>query len=249
MINRRTLIAMSSAGIVAATSGSRLGFAQDADPELPLQNASFIRDLDAPAEATPSATPSSDTAMDDFHGYILGDPEAPNTLQIYSDYRCPYCRVFHVEMEPGLIEDFVATGRLNLELIDFTVVGVQSLDELDDDSIESVQAAEAAAAAAEQNAFLAYREWLYSGEERTTPGDFSDENLIAAAEELGLDADQFAASLLDGVYENDIIASVHYGLERGVSGTPTLILDDGEPFFAPNAGYGALKEMLEDRLQ
>lgn len=253
MINRRTLIAVTSAGITSAALGTGLAVAQESDGELEVQNASFIRDLAAgaiatPAEATPSVAATPELDLDELHGYILGDPDAPNTLQVFADYRCPHCRIFHADIEPGLLEDFVLPGRMNLELFDFTVIGVPDFDSLTDDSIESVQAAEASACAAEQGEYLAYRDWLYEGELRTSDGDFSDENLIAAADELGLDTNLFAASLLDGVYEPGVIAMVTYGLERGVRGTPTMILNGGEPFFVPNDGYEALKEQLESEL-
>lgn len=251
MINRRTLIAVSSASVATAAIGSRIAMAQDDEPELHLLNASFILDLSEEPEASPTATDATPTVeldLEDLHGYILGDPDAPNTLKLFSDYRCPHCRVFHTDIEPGLIEDFVSTGRMNIELFDFTVVGVPDFDSLGDDTIESVQAAEASACAAEQGEYLAYRDWLFEGESRTNEGDFSDDNLIAAAEELGLDADQFATSLLDGVYENGVIAMVAYGLQHGVQGTPTMILNDGEPFFVPAGGYEDLKDQLEEEL-
>lgn len=251
MINRRSFVALSAAGITIAAS-QNLAVAQDSVTDLPLQNASFIRDLSTLTIATPSATPGATPATldtSDLRGYILGDPEAPNTLQLFADYRCPHCRVFHTDIEPGLLEDFVIPGLMNIELMDFTVIGVPSFDELGDDTIESVQAAEAAACAAEQGAYLEFREWLYAGEPRTNEGDFSDDNLVGAAENLGLDTDQFAASLLDGVYEDGIIAMVSAGIELGVRGTPTMILNNGEPFFVPEGGYDELKEQIESELQ
>lgn len=252
MLNRRLFTLISSAGIAAGLTGHRFALAQDDSTDLPFQNASFIRDLSelpaASPEATPGATPTVALDLEDLRGYILGDLDAPNSLQLYADYRCPHCRVFHTDIEPGLIEDFVATGLMNIEMFDFTVIGVPSFEELGDDSIESVQAAEATACAAEQDAYLAYRDWLYDGEPRTNDGDFSDDNLIGAAEELGLDVDQFAASLLGGVYEDGVIAMVAQGIERGVGGTPTMILNDGDPFHAPDGGYPALKELLESEL-
>ena len=145
MLNRRSLMTITSAGLAAAATGFRFTAAQDDENELPFQNASFIRDPSDIPEATPAATPAStpivELDLDNLRGYILGDTDAQNTLQIYADYRCPHCRAFHVDIEPGLIEDFVSPGRMNIEIFDFTVIGVPSFDALGDDSIESVQAA------------------------------------------------------------------------------------------------------------
>lgn len=254
MINRRSFTALSATGMTAVVIGARMTSAQDAENEIQITNASFIPDIALVRDGTPvaspsvSATPEVALDLDDLHGYILGDPKAPNTLQLYSDYRCPHCRMFHTDFEPGLIEDFVLTGRMNIELFDFTVIGVTSFDALGDDTIESVQAAEASACAAEQGEYLAFRNWLFEGEPQTREGDFSDSNLIAAADDLGLDADQFAESLLNGVYEDGVIAMVAHGIERGVQGTPTMILNDGVTFYAPAEGYDSLKEMLEAEL-
>jgi protein-disulfide isomerase len=142
----------------------------------------------------------------------------------------------------------VQTGRLNLEFLDFTVVGVPSLDALTDDSLESVQAAEAAACAAEQDAYLAYRDWLFEGPSRLSNGDFSDDNLINASAELGLDVDQFSASLQAGVYEQGIIESLMTGLDRGVQGTPAMRLNGGEPFYVPQDGFDGLRRLLDEEL-
>ncbi len=253
MINRRSLVSVATVGVAATIGAKNIALAQESSEQLPLQNASFIRDQAEIDAGTPAATavasPSPGEVEEEFLGYIIGDPEAPNTLQVYADYRCPHCRVFHTDIEPGLISDFVQDGRMNIEIIDFTVIGVPSFDALGDDSIESVQAAEAAACAAEQDAYLNYREWLYDGEPTTNDGDFSDENLIGAAEELGLNVDQFSDALLNGVYEDSIIAVVTLGINNGVQGTPTMILNGGEPFYVPNNGYDGLKEIIEEQLQ
>lgn len=250
MINRRRFVSVAAVGAAAGATGINASAAELADAGLPLQNASFILDANAAtAVASPHASPAADEAPHDLTGYILGDPQAPNTLQVYADYRCPHCRMFATEIEPQIIEDFVKPGTMNIEFLDFTVIGVSSFDDLGDDSIESVQAAEAAACAAEQDAFLAYRDWLFQGPSRTSEGDFSDTNLINAAEALELNVEQFTASLGEGVYEQGIIDSVWLGIERGVQGTPTLILNGGDPFYVPQNGYDGLKELLESELQ
>jgi protein-disulfide isomerase len=250
VINRRQFVSIAAVSAAVGATGIHGSAAQLADTGLPLQNASFILDSGAATPvASPDASPAVNAEPDELTGYILGDPQAANTLQLYADYRCPHCRVFAAEIEPQIIEDFVKPGKLNIEYLDFTVIGVPSFDDLVDDSIESVQAAEAAACAAEQDAYLVYRDWLFQGPSRTSEGDFSDTNLINAAKALGLNVEQFTASLRDGVYEQGIIDSVRAAIERGVQGTPTMILNDNEPFYVPENGYEGLKELLESGLQ
>jgi protein-disulfide isomerase len=245
-MNRRQFVSVAAAASAASVAGLHTHAAQLTETGLPLQNASFILQSDA---ATAVASPAATEESGEVRGYILGDPNSPNTLQIYADYRCPHCRMFAKEIEPHIIEDFVKPGRMNIEFLDFTVIGVSSFDDLGDDSIESVQAAEAAACAAEQDGYLAYRDWLLDGPTRAGAGDFSDTNLIDAAEALDLNVDQFSTSLQEGVYEQGVIDSVWLGIERGVQGTPTMILNGGEPFYVPETGYEGLKTLLESELE
>lgn len=244
MISRRALLATASAaGVIALSPTARHLAAQDT--ELAVQNATFVDDAMAGTFATPEASP---VVNPDLRGYILGESNASHTLQIYSDYRCPHCRDFAHNVEPELIVDFVETGRINLELIDFTVVGVPAFDQLHVDVLESVQAAEAAACAAEQNAFLPYRTWLFDGPVSLEVGDFADSHLLKAALDLGLDIELFLNSLADGKFEAGVISMVELGISRGVQGTPTMILDGGEPFFMTQDGYPGLKKLLDEKI-
>lgn len=243
MINRRNLLAASvvSAGFIA--SSSRSSFAQTPEATLQLTNATFVDAAINGIDLAPSG------AGNDMRGYILGDPDAPNTLEIYSDYRCPHCRVFHNDMEGKLITDFVEQGVLNLELMDFTVVGVPSLEQLNIDVLESVQAAEAAACAAEQGAYMEYRAWLFEGGPQLQIGDLADSKLIMAALDMDLDVEKFIRSLATGKFEEGVIAMVHVGIDRSVQGTPTMMMNGGDPFYSPPEGYDALKKIIEDQLK
>jgi protein-disulfide isomerase len=44
----------------------------------------------------------------------LGNPAAPLRLEVYSDYMCPHCKVFHDTLLPTLIRDYVNTGKAYL---------------------------------------------------------------------------------------------------------------------------------------
>ncbi|MCA9832358.1 MAG: thioredoxin domain-containing protein [Thermomicrobiales bacterium] len=248
MINRRTFLAATSLGTTGLLAGRHLVSAQtpESTTAIPFQNASFIR-TDLTATPVPVVgTPTYDVDPVELTGYMLGSAE--HTLTLFSDYRCPHCRLFHHEVEPQLLADYIATGKLQLELIDMTVVGVPSFAELTDDSLESVQAAEAAAAAAEQGKFLEYREWLFTGPDVLSVGDFVDENLVQGAVETGLDEEQFATTLADGIYEQDIVRSVTLALQLGVPGTPTFTLDRTNPFQIADGDYDGLKAILDDFL-
>jgi protein-disulfide isomerase len=246
MLTRRRFAALSLAAPAAfAVARGSVSAQEDHFADLEIENASPVGQMDATPAASPQASPA---ATEELRGFLVGDPDAPVTLQIYADYQCPHCRTFANQIEPQLIEDYVAPGDVRIEFLDFTVVGVPGLDALSDDSRESVQAAEAAMCAAEQDAYLSYRSALFSGEMRPNSGAFSDENLIAMADELGLDTERFTECLETGVYEDAVISFVYLAIERGVQGTPSLSINGGEPFFVPETGYDGIRVLLDAEL-
>ncbi|MGA2273510.1 MAG: thioredoxin domain-containing protein [Bryobacteraceae bacterium] len=48
-----------------------------------------------------------------------GNPSAPVTIQIFSDFECPACKVFHDRSLPQLQRDYVATGKVYLVYREF----------------------------------------------------------------------------------------------------------------------------------
>ena len=48
-----------------------------------------------------------------------GSPTAPITIELYTDYQCPACRNFYMNVLPSLNADFVATGKVRLIHRDF----------------------------------------------------------------------------------------------------------------------------------
>jgi protein-disulfide isomerase len=48
-----------------------------------------------------------------------GSPSAPITMEVYTDYQCPHCRAFYLEVLPSLTKEFIATGKVRLIHRDF----------------------------------------------------------------------------------------------------------------------------------
>lgn len=49
----------------------------------------------------------------------IGSPAAPITLEIYTDYECPFCAVLYRDTIPRLMADYVASGKVKLMHRDF----------------------------------------------------------------------------------------------------------------------------------
>ena len=59
-------------------------------------------------------------------GMSLGSPDAPVTMVEFADLQCPFCAEYHRNVFPELLDRFVRTGRLRLELRLLRFIGEDS---------------------------------------------------------------------------------------------------------------------------
>jgi protein-disulfide isomerase len=52
-------------------------------------------------------------------GKSLGNPAAPITIELFSDFQCPACRQLHMEVLPSLMRDYVIPGKAYLVYKEF----------------------------------------------------------------------------------------------------------------------------------
>ena len=115
------------------------------------------------------------------------------------------------------MQRYVNDGTLRLEWRDFPYLGQ-----------ESRRAAVAASAAQEQGKFWEYHDILFENQKGENNGAFSDENLVAFAEEAGLDVARFEAALESGEYEEVVAKNFREAQEAGIQGTPSFTIN-GQP--------------------
>ena len=145
--------------------------------------------------------------VDPDRDHIRGPLDAPVTLVEYGDFECPYCgRAESVIRE--LLRDF---GDLRYVWRHLPLNDVHPHTQL---------AAEAAEAAAEQGAFWEMYELLLTHQDALTEAD-----LLAYAEELGLDIERFAADLERHSGAARIAEDVDGADLSSVSGTPTFFIN------------------------
>jgi protein-disulfide isomerase len=112
------------------------------------------------------------------HGLVLGDPRAPVLLVEFADAQCPYCREFAVKTWPVIVQKWVRTGKVRMEL--------RLVDFLGKDSTRAAQALEGAA--------LQNRMWDASAR-------FYD---VQGTENSGYVTDAFLRQVLGGVHGLDV---------------------------------------------
>ncbi|HUD98868.1 MAG TPA: thioredoxin domain-containing protein [Bryobacteraceae bacterium] len=58
--------------------------------------------------------PAFAAPTDAIHGNAFGDPKAPITIEVFSDFQCPACKRFHDEQVPLIVKDYVSAGKVYL---------------------------------------------------------------------------------------------------------------------------------------
>ncbi|MFI5531744.1 DsbA family protein [Kitasatospora sp. NPDC051853] len=151
---------------------------------------------------------------------VVGDPDARHAVQVYADFRCPYCARF--EAAAGeLLASAAARGEVRIEytlasFLDGRLGGAGS-----------VKAANAARAALEAGKFPEYHAALFANQAAEERSDvFTDRFLLELASGVpGLRSDTFDQAV-EGVAYRDWVADAGQAFERsGAGSTPTVLVD------------------------
>lgn len=167
-----------------------------------------------------------------FTPHIKGNVEAPVKLVEYSDFQCPAC----AQTMPVLEEIISQYGdQVSLEYRHFPLP-MHSMAET---------AARAAEAAGQQGAFFAYHDLLFINQKSWSTSPNSLGMFTQYAKELDLDLDKFKQHMNSSLVREKIKSEKQEGLEKGVSGTPSLFLNGAKMSFST---YDDLKSQIESAL-
>jgi Na+/H+ antiporter NhaA len=145
--------------------------------------------------------------VDPERDHIRGPVDAPVTVLEYGDFECPFCGQAESVIRE-LLRDFGDVAYVWRHL------------PLNDVHPAAQQAAEAAEAAAEQGKFWEMHDLLLDHQDALRVPD-----LLAYAEQLGLDVERFEEDLRTRAGANRIAEDVDSADLSGVSGTPTFFVN------------------------
>ncbi|MFJ6013478.1 DsbA family protein [Streptomyces sp. NPDC092952] len=176
------------------------------------------------AAAGPAVAPSGATGKDSL-AIPVGADDAPSTLTIWEDFRCPVCAQFENAFR-DTVHELENSGQLKVEyhlatIIDGNLGGSGSL-----------RAANAAACAQDAGKFPAYHDVLYRNQPQETDDAFGDNaKLIELSGKVpGLDTATFRSCVEDGKHDSWVKKSNTAFQNGGFQGTPTALLN-GEAIF------------------
>jgi protein-disulfide isomerase len=156
------------------------------------------------------------TQVDGVH---LGDPNAPVKVDAYEDFRCSACLYFSQNVEPQIIQNYVATGKAYLSYHFFIVI------DNNDGTDASNRSANAALCASEQNRFWDYHDTLYANQITESASLFTDARLIKMAENLTLDMSAFNQCYQAKKYASVVQNDITLGQSLKITGTPSIFVN------------------------
>lgn len=163
-------------------------------------------------EITPITRPMVD-------GRAMGDPNAPVLVEVYSDFQCPACRTFANEVEPRVVDTYVAPGKVHYIYRFLPFLDNQVLTK------ESDQSANASMCAGDQGRFWDFHDILFANWNGENQNAFSDKRLVAMAESLGLDMNAFNQCFEENRFASEITADEQSAASLQITGTPTVLVN------------------------
>ncbi len=163
----------------------------------------------------------------DLHGFTQGQVDTPESMVVFTDYRCPHCRTFEGTVMPQL-EPLVVDGALRLTVVPIGMLGQDS---------ELTAAAALCAARQGEAAFVSVHKALFE-----LPG-VNREALVELAAKRGLESQQLDRCLEKGLTTAEVEHNTMRAKEIGIRGTPTVVLQ-GRAYANPdwNTLQGAIRE-------
>ncbi len=175
--------------------------------------------------------PNSQSAEVNFDDPVLGNPEAPVTITEYSDFECPFCSRFYNGAYKDIVENYVDTGKVKIVFKDFPLTQIHK------NAMISAQAMECAN---EQGKAFEMHDKIFE------EGSPTQTSLKLWAVELGLDSEDFDACLDSNKYEQEILEDIKEGASKGVSGTPTLFVNNKKIVGAQP--FSVFRQAIEEEL-
>jgi protein-disulfide isomerase len=153
-------------------------------------------------------------------GTSLGDPKAPRVLTEFADLQCPFCRAYTLDVLPQVIQRYVRTKKLRLELRLQHFIGR-----------DSDVAARAAQAAATRDRMWNFVDLFYRNQGEENSGYVTDSYLSRLATAAGLPATLVVDGSRSAALEQPVLDAEAQARAAGLTSTPSFLI-------GPKAGQG-----------
>ena len=189
-----------------------------------------------PATAQNNApdTPEMNSAQP-LPGMVMGNANAPLTIDEYSSLSCPHCARFHAETLPQIEKAYVDTGKAKLIIHDFP---------LNSPALTAAKLAHCAPPAM----YFTLMDILFKSQNVWLRAD-NDKPLMQMGKLAGVSEDQYKACQADKDLENGILAEQLQAQNKfKVTSTPTFIINGGAAKIEGESNFAEFSETLDGLL-
>ena len=144
-------------------------------------------------------------------GIELGDPKAPVTMVEYADMQCPFCRQYTADVLPGLVEKYVKSGDLRMELNLLTFIGP-----------DSQTLAASAYAAGQQDRMWQWADVAYARQEAENSGYATSDFIDSVSKAAGADPAKVNEAAGSPEVSKQISDAASAAQDAGISSTPSF---------------------------
>ena len=179
---------------------------------------STISNDNAPEAFSVDYTPEDAGAPAPTDGY------EPVVVELYEDFQCPACQALE-QVYGEQLKALVAAGDITIKYHPFSFLDERGLS-LNDYSKRSTNAAICVDEEYGADAYVQYHDYLYANQPAEGTAGPENDALIAAADSMGFTG--LETCINDETYFDRIKKAKEAGGERGVTGTPTIYIEDEE---------------------
>jgi protein-disulfide isomerase len=159
-------------------------------------------------------------------------------IVLFTDFQCSNCWRLHSEVEGELIRLYVDTGKAYLEVHLLPAFGPDSL-----------RAAEAALCASDQGQFWEYREAIFTKWYQDGEAAYSEEELLKAAKQIGLNEEAFSICLDSGVKRDEVEDNMRLAEAAGTNEVPSVFINGvrvaNDVLFSLESYIETIEELLD----
>ncbi|VVB99936.1 Thioredoxin [uncultured archaeon] len=186
-------------------------------------------------------------------GPVIGDPKAPVTVLLFSDFSCPFCAAAAgfgskdvvdylknndpawVPAVPGIIENYVKTGKARLAFKYFPGHGA------------GVAAFKVGLCANDQNTAFFWKFHDLAFADQADTGDTA--KMVALAKQAGADETKLNECLSSKKFDSRVSSDTAAGRALGVGGTPYFFINSADKVLKGAYGYADVKAVLDAELK
>jgi len=147
-----------------------------------------------------------------------GSATAPVTVYEMSDFQCPFCQRFALEIFPALEAQYVANGKVRWVFVNFPLTQLHP---------NAVAAAEVAMCAATQGKFWPVHDLLFRNQKAWAPLKSPAEYFLTFADSASLDRAAFQTCLSTGATLDAVKADAQGAAQAGATSTPSFYIEGG----------------------